>query len=777
MNVASAAKVRSIIEATDTVEWQRSKNRSRIQESINGFPPLAVPEAKKMGLRININWLEHMVLNRRAVLQWIKAFQSQDIFFNVRIPSLPEDKRTDWELQITQFINRPLKKSREYASLLDNEAASVTAYGISPEIWLSKDGWLPEFVSLKEIRVPTDTETSLKNLTWFAIRRRYTIGELVKAVFGKNADKGWDKPQIQKILAHYWNQNYESNIYADNWGTQPERMADIVKQNMMYYASDAVPTIPLWHFYHIEDSETDNTSKVYLKVVSDRSVQGCDAAQFLYQSDKPKAQSMDELLHVQFADLNSDPPFKWHSVRSLGFMLYEPCFWSNLTMCRGLQHLWENFNMILQGGNPTDKGRSQVVELFDKGWLPSDVRVLKQDERQQINEPLLNNFMSRMKQLQGEAGAGYVQEADTGTQKERTAFETMTIQQSVNTVMTGILLVGFRNKSYQYQEICRRFCNKKSTDKDVRKFQQQWRRLGIPSVFLDSDLWDIEPEVPLGSGNQTMEVAEAQALMSVRDAMPPQAQQIILHMFVAAVSKNAKLAQRLIPVNANMTPSQGAMYAASIFGTLMQGVPVKGGENIVPIDQIETLLGMAAGVIQRIEQADNMGTQAEVAGLDNTLTYVGGLVDTLGQDPQQKQRVTQYTKELTMLGNQVKAFNQRIQQQGSVKDIESISYKDAPPDIQRQMEQKFGYKPSKDPSSQIDPQVAKVNQQLDAKDAKHVQSIRQNAEKFHQELQHEDIRTSAEVQKQGLLAGIEAAHKAHAPEAPAGEKNGQETPA
>src|SRR5262249_10190790 len=161
-------------------------------------------------------WLEHAVLNKRAILQWTHAFQSRDVFFNVKVPTMPENKRQDWELQITQFINEILKESHEFASFLDNEAASLTAYGISPGVWFARDGWLPEFVALKELRVPTDTETSLRNLTWFAIRRRYTVGELVTRVFGEHADKGWDKKQIAMILKQYWKKNYEPTTDSSN---------------------------------------------------------------------------------------------------------------------------------------------------------------------------------------------------------------------------------------------------------------------------------------------------------------------------------------------------------------------------------------------------------------------------------------------------------------------------------------------------------------------------------------------------------------------------------
>ena len=39
-------------------------------------------------------------------------------------------------------------------------------------------------------------------------------------------------------------------------------------------------------------------------------------------------------MHVQFADGSVVPPFRWHSVRSLGYQLYALCHLLNWLRCR-----------------------------------------------------------------------------------------------------------------------------------------------------------------------------------------------------------------------------------------------------------------------------------------------------------------------------------------------------------------------------------------------------------------------------------------------------------
>lgn len=423
MNFNSALKVLNVLNATDIIERERSDNRDKITKGINGFPSLSADKAKQMGLKININWLEETVLAKQACLQYHNAFQSRNNFFTIDVPSMPPEHRQDWSLLLTQFVNKPMKASREYAGLVDNEFASVVAHGISPKIWLSQDKWLADFIAINDFRVATDTETSLRNLCWFAVRRRYTIGELVNRVFGKYADKGWDKKAIIKILTAYWDKNWETLTY--DWATFPEKLTQLVKQNIGFYMSDAVPVITLWHFYHLDD-EKPLKKHWLMKVIPDRTtrgVEGADEQNFLFKSDEPVAEKLDHILHVQFGDLNGTPPYMFHAVRSLGFLLHESCFWMNLFRCRTFQHAWENFNLLWRSADGSPKARAQFLEFFHKGYVPNDVTILDQSQRHQINQELVEFVMGQAKQLMGEASASYTQDIDTGTKREQTLGE------------------------------------------------------------------------------------------------------------------------------------------------------------------------------------------------------------------------------------------------------------------------------------------------------------------------------------------------------------------
>jgi len=116
-------------------------------------------------------------------------------------------------------------------------------------------------------------------------------------------------------------------------------------------------------------------------------------------------------------------------------------------------------------------------------------------------------------------------------------------------------------------------------------------------------------------------------------------------------------------VGGNRGVTEGQQYVQSIFGTLMQGIPLPPPEGISAIEQIDGLIPLFAGKIALIEQRDNIGQPEEIQGLQAVAQYLGTLMQQLAQNPQEKQRVKQYGDVLGKLMNQVKGLAQRGQEQ------------------------------------------------------------------------------------------------------------------
>ena len=130
----------------------------------NCVPPLDAEEAKKAGLKINVNWGELKILLTHASEQLLNAFYGNQYFFSIKIPRAPLDYKSDWEAFITDEINQPLTDSLAFFELHRSRWTSVVTHGVGPMVWPHTDKWKPRFVAMADLRIPTDTTLDFENL-------------------------------------------------------------------------------------------------------------------------------------------------------------------------------------------------------------------------------------------------------------------------------------------------------------------------------------------------------------------------------------------------------------------------------------------------------------------------------------------------------------------------------------------------------------------------------------------------------------------------------------
>lgn len=416
MNFSSCEKVMSTIQATDEPAFIQGSNRRKINDLFNGAPLLSEADAKKLKLKINCNLGEAPVLGQSGRRQYQNAFLSRSNFFSVRIPDAPPEKQADWGAFITRQINKRLKSSLKYFELQRSKWAAVLLHGYAPCIYYNSWGVQPEFVALEDFRVPTDTRCDLSNLSWFAVRKSYTEGELSRKVFGKHSDKGWNKRVVAQILDQYHDSNWEAG--EAKWSDQPEKMAELIKQNGGFYAGDAVPTIPLFHFYFCDDTNP-RRPEWRLRVVPDTATLSVPTSEFIFDDGKTKvADDIGHILQMQYGDLNNKPPFLVHSIRALGFLLMEPIFHSNLLDCRFLQHVHEHMNAWIRVQDVQGKARAQKIDLYNLGILPDGVTVVPNTERHQIDPNLIAMAGERMQELKQQASVSYTQDSEPDNRRD-----------------------------------------------------------------------------------------------------------------------------------------------------------------------------------------------------------------------------------------------------------------------------------------------------------------------------------------------------------------------
>jgi len=671
----------------------------------------------------------------QANRQWANAFLKTPHYFGVTLEDAPVDRGLEWSQTITKEANRPLKRSRDYYHQVRQTGGGVMLTGVGPKMWTPfDDDWCPYFVAIEDLLIPTDTEVRL-DMSHFARRRGMNYWELYRKTLGKgkNVDPGWKLDVVKRLLDSIKDKRASEPMW--DWQNAPEKAAELFKQDATYWQSDAVPKLWLWDFY----SQDDETGKWNLQIVPDENWTATygtadEPVAFVYDSKKPVADSLDKLLHVQFGDGNVKPPYMYHSVRSLAWLLFDLCQVQDMTLCRFVGKVFEDMMLLLRVQDPADRAAVDKIHFgLRYGLLPEGIGFVKREERYQFDPQLSQMLMSQLRQHMGESASSYTQDIDSGTEKERTKFEVQALLAQTSALLSSLLNNAYIQAEFEYREICRRLCDTKSRNKDAIAFRKRCMARGVPEKWLDVERWEVRSESVMGGGSKQLELAAADKLMSVRQFMEPSAQNRTLHKLVLAVTDSAAEADALAPLKPTKV-TDTVFETAQTWGTLMTGVqmPVREGDSHREV--VATLLKMMRAYVERILQTSGVGTPQDLLGLTNAARYVSDHLKLLAQDESEKSNVKDFGEELGRIGNEVKAMAQRQQeaaaQQNGHQDPETMA--------------------------KVQAIAATTQAKVQAKQVADAQKLQHKEQAFRQKQAHEVEKTRADLFVTGMEGTVEA---------------------
>lgn len=764
MKFKTADKIESVVWALKISDIPRSQNRARIDSLFNGNPPYSQQEVVRDNVNVNVNFLESTQIAHNARRQYSNAFLKPGNFFSVRLDSGPVHKRSEWSHIITQEINRLMKKSRHYRETLRNVFAQVVIHGVGPATWNSREDWVPDMQMMSDVFIPSQTLLTMENLPYFSIYRRYTAEELWRKINGPKVDPGWEVETVNACIQWAYNQWGATNTVNDSI-YNPERLQEDIKANLGWFGTDQVPTINCHDFYYLDDTDKnygwrrkivldtpnmDGAVPDLASVESSKNFLG-NRGQFLYDSKNRKyASDIEEIIHFQFADGSVVAPFRYHSVRGLGFLLYSVCHLQNRLRSSYNAHVFESLLQYFRVSNPDDSERITKVDLINKGIIPDGVQFVPINERWQIRSDLVGQAMSLNRQSMEDSSASSTQDFEFNKdQVEKTATQYVGEANATSAMVSAMLQEAYGYQEFQYYEIARRFCIPNSRNKDARDFRLQCLKRGVPEEMLDSNRWNISAERIIGSGNKQLEISQTGMLMQQYNRYDPEAQRKILRDFTFAVVDDAAKADDLVPFIRNETSASKSFGQVSV-GTLMFGTPVGIPPGLNRIEVTEAWLGEMAAIMAPIEQSGGMPTKEQVTGLANIAAHIEQQIKIIAADPEEKDRVKQYSDDLSQMNNVLRAYAQRVQQQqgaqgqGGNGEVQSKIVSAA---ITAQAQAKIKEEKS---AQQIAHKQIAFNQEQNRKDAAAEQDRQLRLQEAHTDAAAKDIETVATVNRQGL---------------------------
>lgn len=753
MNFDEPSAVEMVCYELRMADYPRSLNRTRINALFNGVPPFTDDEANK----INVNPLTGTVMSHDARAQFYGAFLRPGRYFDLKCDIGDKHKRGMYGNTATQHVNKIMKRSKCYFETFRSKFAMDVLHGIGPAAWKNSDMWRPDAVGIEDVGIPANTLLTMENLPFFYIYRSFTLPEIIRLTNRENRSKGWNMPLVKKLIK--WVDKETQALMGTNWPEvwSPEKTSERIKGDGGFYASDQVPTINCFDFYFWSDDKGKEGWKrrMILDAWSEPQSTGGGVSMgfdkdkdfarnnFVFSGgDKIYASKLSELINFQFADLSAVAPFRYHSVRSLGFLVYGVCHLQNRMFCRFNESAFEASMNYLRVNSPDDADRALKIDLVNRGIIDKSVEFVKAGDRWQVNAELLEMVMGENRRIIESNGSSYTAQPGQSQPGDRkTKFQVMAEINQTTALVQSAFNQAYCYQEDEYREIFRRFCKRDSDDIDVRNFRALCLHDGVPESVLDNyEHWDLIPTQVMGSGNKTMEMAISEQLMQMRPMFDPDPQREILREVTFNITGDAGKAARWVPEKPVRVTD--AVHDAELsIGTLMSGgyVSLKTGMN--HREYVTTLLGNLQMMIQKNIKAGGMATQKEIEGYQAIAQLAAEHLKILAQDQEEKAFVTDAQKLLAKLMNEVKAFAQRLQQQMQ----------------KQQQEAQKGKNGEEQAKVQGAVQLTKVK--LQGKQAETQQKLKQKDAEFRQKMRQEQIEFQQEQHRNNLEALHENARK------------------
>jgi hypothetical protein len=651
----------------------RSDDRKILLRLYNGSPPFDEATAEENNIQINMNDLTGPNVLTQARTQYNNAHLKPSQFFAAKADSGPGHKRAEWSNSFSGRANRLLKRDRRMVGLIRGQGANTMIFGIGPSNWKDRRSVIPKPIPVGGLLIPSETEIDdFENLECFAIFREWTISQLYDMTHGPKVDPGWNMKAVQSAY-DYIKDDLRKSPNSLAFQYMPERIEELNKQDKGLYGSDAVPTVDVWDFYFRPEEGKGWQRRIILdwgagQEISSYASSGTrpdsnNSNGFLYTSGNRKyADDFSEIIHCQFGDCSPYAPFKYHSIRGLGWMMWGVCELQNRLHCKFSEAAFEQLMWFFQTAGNQDLVRLKKANFEHMVIIPQGIKFLTAADRFVPNAPMLQMAFERNRQQIGDMSTSFTQGYDRGSGEGRTATETMAIVNSSQALSSGILELSYTYQRFLYIEMVRRLCLKNSTDPMAREFRLGCLRDGIPEDMLDVNKWSIEPEQVLGGGNKTLQMASVGFLNQIRKNLPPDGQRMVDHISVEAATDQPDLAEEIAPIGEDKPISNSTNVAQLATERLLRGLPFQAPKDAIYEDYVMVWMRDLGLTIQKIMQRGGAATPDEMGGMMNLGKHIGDFLGVMAENEDEKDKTKQFEDAFGQLMNHVKALGQRLQQ-------------------------------------------------------------------------------------------------------------------
>ena len=499
--MVTPAGLRSIHGKNITDDEVGSYNRGLVQQDMDFSPPFDENELKNKGQgeRFNFNTGEAAAIKNEAVSGYVDIYSTPTTIAQIPLKNVSDPMRSMYEnILAEEFTTIDRANDSSFPTFLQLCDIYVT-HGVAVGYFEDKQTMHYKVGGLDRFKFPRKTTIITSDMPMCTCSSTMSIIELYDKINGDSPLKGWDKDAVIKAITTAAGQ-------TDTKWNEWERLEEDLKCNDVYLES-AVDMIELVYGWVVE---FDKSVSFYITTKSGSDINTAKGNEGFLFKEVSYYENTNQAFQIFSFTIGNNA--RIHSVRGLGYLIYQICNAMNVLTCKMMDNARIEGSMVIQATTQEDLEDLEIIDFAGGIALPPNINL---PARSQANN--LNNSMIPAIQL----GRGLLDRATgglsagnmilSGQQDRRTKLEVSAQLDWINKLNSFAINLFYGPLDKLMREKVKRAFTVRQPDKESRRMVDEMKRRcierGVPEeVFGMIDYEKVKAQRIIGTGSRVSRV-------------------------------------------------------------------------------------------------------------------------------------------------------------------------------------------------------------------------------------------------------------------------------
>lgn len=499
--MVSPAALRGIHEKSITDDESGSYNRSLVQGDMDFAPPFDEKELaeKGQGDRFNFNTGEAAAIKNEAVSGYVDIYSTPTTIAEIPLMDVEEPMRSHYEkILAEEFSAMDRSNDSAFPTFLQLCDLYVT-HGVAVAYFEDKQTMHYKVGGLDRFKFPRRSTIITGDMHLCTCDSTMSIIELYQKVSGDAPLKGWNKDAVTKAITNIASQR---NTRWNEW----EKIQEDIKSNDIYLESqvDLVELIYGWVV------EFDGRVSMYITTKTGASGPfDSDSEDFLFK-EVGYYDNINQAFQIFAFTIGNNA--RIHSVRGLGYLIYQICNAMNVLTCKMMDNARVEGSMLFQAGTQEELEDLEIIDFGGGIALPPNLSLPARPQAANLNNsmmPAISLGRGLLDRATGGLSAGNMILANQ--QDRRTKLEVSAQLDWINKLNSFAINLFYGPLDNIMREKVKRAFTIKQPDKKSRQMvesmKERCRRRGVPNEIFDMiDYEKVKAQRIIGTGSRVSRV-------------------------------------------------------------------------------------------------------------------------------------------------------------------------------------------------------------------------------------------------------------------------------